>query len=96
MLEINNNFNVDQIKIPMVIRKKVKNNQSTYWGFIPGLTNKDIVSINFEICKNSLLDTTKKFARKLASGELQFPFFPSKQELKEDFKDIFYLAYLKI
>lgn len=85
---------IHNLKIPIVVRKKLINDKFVFLGFVPGITKKDIINQDFFACKQLLIKHINDLL--LSNPSLtQNVFFPSKQELLNDFDDIFYIAFLK-
>lgn len=89
--EIKNNFTYtsqtlgdDKVSIPLVITYE----KNLYHGFTPGIIMKDIVSLNKDICVENLKSFVKQKIIKMINDETTLPFFPSNEEIKEDFDNV--------
>ena len=74
----------DVISVPLVIVKGT----NKYQGFVPGFVMKDIVSENLEDCKQKLIEHTKNLIKTRIKNNQGFPFFPTNEEIKQDFKNV--------
>ena len=72
------------LSIPLVIQK----GENVYQGFVPGFVMKDVVSTNLEICKSKLLEYAKQVIKTRIKNNQGFPFFPTNEEIKQDYKNI--------
>ena len=86
----------DEINIPLVIIYNKKLDKKTYHGFVPGLTKNDVVDENVELCKNKLKEVAKEIIVKHKKNNLPFPYFPSKDEILQDFQNVCYLSFIKL
>ena len=84
------------IKLPFVIRQRKIEEELVFTGFIPGLTKRDVVSKDFEECKKTLIDTYLPVIEKMIKENSPFPFFPTAEELKADFDDIYAITFISI
>ena len=87
---------MDNIILPMVIRKRKIDNEIKFTGFVPGFYEKDIIEDNLEKCKELLLERTKEKVSKMLKDDSPLPFFPTKEELMEDFNDIVHITFIKV
>lgn len=85
-----------EISLPLVVIFKTKLDKKYFHGFIPGITKNDIVSEQLEECKKLLKDTAKTIINEYGESNIPFPFFPTKQELLEDFNNVCYISFIKI
>ena len=71
------------IVIPFVVTRENKE----YHGFVPGIVMNDIVCKTTDECIEKLKPVVKQYV--LSKKEnLDFPFFPSNEEIKQDFKNV--------
>ena len=102
MAKISSNFKVDalsitgEIRIPLVILKKINKLETVYHGFIPGLTAKDITTKTQKECEQCLNALAKQLIEKYAKEKREFPFFPSEQEIRGDFNNVVKINYIKL
>lgn len=83
--DITKNGNTDDVlSIPLVIMQ----NQGVYQGFVPGFVMKDIIDEDLEECKKKLVEHTKKVVKTKVNNNQVFPFFPTNEEIKKDFKNV--------
>lgn len=81
-----------EIKLPLVVVKE----KGKFVGFVPGFIMTSFVESDIEICKTKLKDYAKNEVTKMVKEKAPFPFFPSEEEIFEDFKDVKYLEFIKI
>ncbi len=86
----------NELKLPMVIISETENNVTTYIGFVPGIELKKITSLSVDTCKSNLLKETKSKVKEMIENDLPFPFFPTKEEIMEDFENVCYIKFLNI
>lgn len=84
------------VKLPLVITKKQENKKIEYYGFIPGLTQNDVVCVNIDECERKLKDTAVELVKKIIKNNANLPYFPDENEIKQDFEDIALLKYIRI
>ena len=99
-MDLKNAFDVysgsDTVKIPLVICDERNEKAGAFCGFVPGLVMKDISSKYLESCKKRLLAVVKvKVLNMIKNGE-PFPFFPDEKEIREDFKNVVDINYIKL
>ena len=85
-----------ELTVPLVILTKEKLGKTTYIGFVPALTKKDVVSEDIEKCKAELKKQTTEILKVYAAQNLPFPYFPNKTEICQDFKNVKEIIYIKI
>ena len=85
-----------ELKVPLVILLKQNLTQKSYIGFIPGLSKKDIKESTLENCKKKLKLLAESTIKEMATNNLPFPFFPSKEEILTDFENVCYISFIKI
>ncbi len=73
-----------KVNIPLVITKE----NGGYHGFIPGIVMKDIVCLTTQECEVKLKDFIKLYVKKAKQENLPYPFFPTNEEIKKDFKNV--------
>ena len=86
----------EEISMPLVIIKEINQTETKFRGFIPALTNKDVITDNLDDCKTALKQKAKKIVHQMAKDNLEFPFFPCKEEITNDFKNVYQIIYIKI
>lgn len=87
---------VNELVVPMVIRKRKINNQIVFTGFVPGFVGKDVIDEDLESCKKKLSEKTKTKLIDMINQNSPFPFFPTKEELLEDFDDIVSITFASV
>jgi len=85
-----------EIVVPLVILTKEKLGKTFYVGFVPALTKKDIIFEELELCKKELKKVANDIIKQYAKKNLPFPFFPTKDEIVADFKNVKEITFLKI
>lgn len=85
-----------EVKAPLVILKKTIDNTTKYIGFVPGLLMDNIENTDIETVKTKLSKCTKSYINNMLKENTPFPFFPTKEEIMEDFPDTVYLKFIKI
>ena len=81
-----------EIKLPLVICKE----KGKFVGFVPGFIMTSFVESDIEVCKTKLKEYAKNEITKMAKNKEPFPFFPTEEEIFEDFKDVKYLEFIKL
>ena len=82
-----------QIKMPLVV---VRVDKAKFNGFIPGLTAQDVVESNLNDCKQKLNSLAKEIVTAMAQNNLEFPFFPTKEEIMHDFENVVDVTFITI
>ncbi len=82
----------EQINVPMVITEHKNRNRVVYAGFVPGLTKKDVLTTDYEECKAEIHKLTLELIKQVDV----MPFFPTKEEILEDFDDVKAIMFLQI
>ncbi len=85
-----------ELKIPMVITKKIEDGVEVYHGFVPGLTKEDCISIEMAACKKLLREDTDKIIDSYLKNQKEFPFFPTKEEIIEDFDNVCQITFITL
>lgn len=85
-----------EIRIPMVFIKKEDDFGERYLGFIPGFVMKNITATSLEECKSLLLDYLKRRIKAIVANNAELPCFPTEEEIKNDFDDVFLIEFIKI
>lgn len=80
-----------EISLPLVIT--LENKQ--YHGFVPGIVMNDIVDDDIEKCLSNLKEHTKQYVLKKIENKDSFPFFPTNDEIKKDFKNVVKIKRIK-
>lgn len=86
----------EKLIVPMVIRYRKIDERMLYTGFVPGFQTPDVVDENLEACKTKLFDKTRAIIIDMIQKNKPFPFFPTKEELLEDYKDIVNITFANI
>lgn len=86
----------EKLIVPMVIRHRKIADKMVYTGFVPGFEGKDVIGENMEECKTRLFERTKKVLIEMLKNDKPFPFFPTKEELMEDYKDIVNITFTSV
>ncbi len=81
-----------KINMPLVI---IKGN-NCFNGFIPGITKNDIVCETLEECKIQLKQHATQIVELMAKNNVEFPFFPTKEEILQDFKNVVYIKFITV
>lgn len=82
----------EDIKLPLVVCKE----KGTFVGFIPGIVMASFKEKDIEVCKTKLKEFAKAEISKMAKEKQPFPFFPTEEEIFEDFENVKYLEFIKI
>lgn len=85
-----------QLNVPLVITKVIEDDVELYRGFVPGLTTEDCVSPSLDTCKERLRQDAEKMIDKYLKEGKEFPFFPTKEEIIEDFDGVCNIRFIKI
>ena len=85
-----------EVKAPLVILKKTTDDTTKYIGFVPGLLMNNVEDSDIEIVKTKLSKHAKAFIDKMFKENTPFPFFPTKEEIMEDYPDTVYLKFIKL
>ena len=73
-----------KISIPLVFTRE----NGKIHGFVPGIVMKDIVHEEIAQCEQDLKEHVKKFVIKTRNEKASFPFFPTNEQIKRDFKHV--------
>lgn len=85
-----------EVKAPLVILKKTVDAKIKYIGFVPGLLMDNIENIDIETVKTKLSKQAKSHMNNMLKDNSPFPFFPTKEEILEEYPDTVYLRFIKI
>lgn len=85
-----------KLKVPMVILCENNGGKDSFVGFVPGLVFNLVRANNLAECEKLLKDATLFAIKKMVKENLAFPFFPQKEEIKKDFKNVKKIIYLNI
>lgn len=85
-----------EVSMPLVILKKINLKGVKYLGFIPGLTNKDVVCDSAQQCKDELKNIASQIVKEMAKNGTEFPFFPSKEDILKDYPNTAEIAFIRI
>lgn len=85
-----------ELKAPLVIVKKIDGGNVKYCGFIPGINENDIISSNIETVKIELNKFAKEKFLDMLNSNKPFPFFPTKEEIMNNFENVEYIKFLKL
>lgn len=80
------------INVPMVIIEHKLKNHVVYAGFVPGLTKKDVLTNDYEECKTELQKVTLELIKNIKT----MPFFPTKDEILDDFEGVKAIMFLQV
>ncbi len=72
------------INIPLVFTKE----KGSIHGFVPGFSIKDVIATNLQDCKKLLNLYVKEEVLKRIENQDSFPFFPSDDEIYNDFDNV--------
>ena len=72
-----------ELKIPMVITKKLEDGVEVYHGFVPGLTKEDSISIDLSACKKLLREDTDKLIDSYLKNHFSIPKIEHHNRLKQ-------------
>ncbi len=81
-----------KISIPLVFTRE----NGKIHGFVPGIVMKDIVHEDISQCEIDLKEHVRKFVIKTRAENLSFPFFPTNEQIKRDFKHVVIIKRLNI
>ena len=86
-----------EVKAPLVIIKRTDDGGNvTYAGFVPGFVANDIIDENIEIVKTNLEKFAKERILEMLNSNKPFPFFPTKEEILNDFENVEYIKFIKL
>ena len=86
-----------ELKAPLVIIKRIDDGgKITYAGFVPGFVANDIIDENIETVKTKLEKFAKERIVDMLNNKKPFPFFPTKEEILNDFENVEYVKFLKL
>ena len=86
----------NELKMPLVVIYKKENGTTEYHGFIPGMTTKNYISKTKEDCKSGLNKLAKELVTQYVKTKTSFPFFPTKEEILNDFENVVDVTFIKI
>ena len=88
---------LDEVVVPLVVNtRKDKDGKLTYHGFVPGIMVEDVVDTDLETVKSALDTKIKKVIGNMINDNIPFPFFPDKDQIIKDYKDVVFIKLLKI
>ena len=85
-----------ELTLPMVIRKRKINQLTKFTGFVPGIYEQDVVEDTLEKCRELLFERTKARVKEMIKENSPFPFFPTKEEILQDFDDVVSITFVKV
>lgn len=85
-----------KLNIPLVVTKAIEDGVEVYHGFVPGLTVEDCVSPSLDSCKARLKQEAERLIDKYLKEDKEFPFFPTKEEIIENFDGVCNIKFIKI
>lgn len=91
-----NAMDLDELKVPLVVCRKVKDGEIKYHGFIPGINRQDIIDSNLEVVKLKLNTEARATVSKMLENNEPFPFFPDKEAIARDFDNVVYIKFIKL
>lgn len=74
----------EKISIPLVFTRE----DGKIHGFVPGIVMKDIVCEDIAECEKLLKEHVKTFVKSANVNSIEFPYFPSNEHIKRDFKNV--------
>ena len=77
-----------KVEQPIVIPFVVTHENNEYHGFVPGILMQDIICSTKEECIEKLKPFVKKYVIDTKNKQLDFPFFPTNEQIKQDFKNV--------
>ena len=88
---------LDEVVVPLVVNtSKEKDGTMTYHGFVPGIMIEDVVATDLETVKSALDIKIKKVINNMIDKNIPLPFFPDKDQIIKDYKDVVFIKLLKI
>lgn len=99
-MRISSNGEIDALEVekvlyaPLCVAKDT--NTKMYLGFIPGFLMKNIEAPTIEDCKKDLKAYLQNKLKTMVKNNEPFPFFPSKKEILEDYKNIVDIEIVKL
>ena len=84
------------LNVPMVITRVEEEGVEVYHGFVPGLTKEDSIAVSIDACKKLLKEETEKLVDKYLKEGKEFPFFPTKEEIIQDFDGVCQITFIKL
>jgi len=85
------------IKAPLVVVQKIdKDIKPSYCGFVPGLTQKDVICETKAQCEAKLKELAVKQIKSLIKSKKAFPRFPDSKEIREDFENVVSIKFVTI
>ena len=85
------------LKAPLVVIQKIDENiKPTYYGFVPGITNRDVICSKKSDCEAQLKEVAVKAIKDLIKSKKAFPRFPDSKEIHEDFENVVSIKYISI
>lgn len=91
-----NAMDLDELKMPLVVCRMVKDGQTMYRGFVPGFEKEDIIDSNLEVVKLKLNTEARATVSKMLENNQPFPFFPDKEAISRDFDNVVYIKFIKL
>lgn len=82
----------EKISIPLVFTRE----NGKIHGFVPGIVMKDVVCETKDECEKILKQHIKTFVIKTRKDGSDFPFFPSNEHIKRDFKNVILIKRVNI
>ena len=80
------------INLPLVITKE----DGKYHGFIPGIVMQDFVCASTAECETKLKLYVRNYILEMRKTKSPYPFFPTNEEIKKDFKGVVLIKRLMI
>lgn len=80
------------INVPMIVIEHKSGKKISYAGFVPGLTKKDVLSVDYDECKFEIQKKTLELIKKVET----MPFFPTKEEIMEDYENVKCIMFLQV
>ena len=86
-----------ELRAPMVVLcEKDDDGKKAYIGFVPGILMDNVVSSSKEDCKAKLKEQTMNVLGLKKKKKSEFPFFPNKEEIMQDFENVADVSFIKI
>ena len=80
------------ISLPLVVTKE----DGKYHGFVPGIVMKDFVCDTTTECETKLKVFVKDYILEMRKTQKPYPFFPTNEEIKKDFKGVVLIKRLMV
>ena len=88
--------NKNILKAPLVVVQKIEDGKPTYFGFVPGLTKKDVICKTKAECEAKLKEVALAEIKTIIKEKKTFPYFPDSKEIIGDFENVVSIKYITI